>query len=145
MISAVRLQTFTAAMERVVDIAGYIPVVSQTTLVARVGIAAIQMFSAVFCASVIGYENLKSYFSKEKIDVELCDEASRDIAYFSSNAFQNICRGFIEQAPFIGNLICLSWDIIKQRQSDSELIACYGAVEHPIFHRPFIPNITSSN
>lgn len=132
------IHAYTALAERVIDVPGYIPVLSFTTLQARVAIAAFQAICAFSFALHEGYLSLiqsKSVTTLERLQRK---EYSRHMAYFASNAFQNLCRAILESLPVLGNTICLAWDWKKSRLSSIQLAGSFGPIGNTDWHRPFI-------
>jgi hypothetical protein len=135
---AVSLQTATACAERIVDIPGYLPFVSTITLPLRVTIAAFQTLCALGCAITLGYYDLKRIKNPNQISNENYNELSRHMAYFASNAFQNIIRGLVEYLPVSGSLACYLWDFKKSLLPESELCAIFGPTNKGDWHRPVL-------
>lgn len=132
----VSLQTAAACAERIVDVPGYIPIVSTLTLPFRVMIAAFETLCAFVCAFTLYYYSLKNIRKPEQINNDKYNEISCHMAYFASNAFQNIIRGLIEQFPIGGNMACGFWDWEKARFSTAELCANFGPTQKGDWHRP---------
>jgi hypothetical protein len=135
---AVTFHTAGAIVERCLDIPGYIPGLSFINLPLRITLAALQTLCAL--ASVLRLSAL--YLTSRDIrETRLEEEWSKHMAYFASNAFQNICRGFIESTPILGNVLCFMWDWQKSQQTGKELEGSFGPVTEDDWHRPLIANL----
>ena len=119
------------------------PVLSLINLPLRATVAAVQALSAL--AGSIYFVYLRSTLSMRTVrEIRKEDEWAKHIAYFSSNAFQNISRAIAEAMPILGNALCFMWDWQKAQLTSRELEESFGPILEEQWHYPFIGHILQS-
>lgn len=125
----------TASAERVLDVAGYIPVVGIVGGSIRAGIALAQAVQGVALFVLTSYMLLISEDIRPSDATKLYQDAHSIIR----NSLFNFIRSDIEMTLGIGQVVCLAFDVFKSSFSKKTLGNLYGNnISSVETHRPFI-------
>lgn len=103
-----------ASCEKVLNIAGYVPIVSNVSGALRLVYGEVEVVAAV---AVGVFLILKALFNSnaEQCSQEVCQ--GRDImVHYALHGLGNICRGSVESLFFIGNLSTLFYDFVLEKR-----------------------------
>jgi len=134
----ISVNTAYAAIERSLDVAGYIPVVNQVSSAVRAGLALVQVVHGVSLSILTTFAHIHNLTSETPANRSIRSMATLSRDLIKNGAFNGV-RAAYEASGAVGGLVCFIFDAFKANFSPTRLRNFYGNyVKNIEIHRPII-------
>lgn len=150
-LSTQKANTCYASVERVLDIAGYVPVVSEFSSAIRFGMGSVQLVHSFALATFATLRRIATITSDADSESPtrhnlLTKALARNAIDLAKNGTGNIVRAIFEASGPVGGILCLVFDFFKSQFSASHLGNLYGRnIKSVEIHRPVIAEFITAS